>query len=142
MRLDRPFANRLQYTLAYTLAKAEDNLTAINYFNRSDSPTTGLPLAGVLGEKAPLKRNNFGASVGGPIWKNHTFFFASYEGLRQHQGILLNSPVLSLAQRAAVVVRHVHADLPDPCAHGRLRGDLPQRHQDRGRDGTGEQVTA
>ena len=70
-------------------------LDARNYFNRSTSPTTGLPLAGVLGDKAPLKRNNFGASVGGPIWKNHTFFFASYEGLRQHQGILQNSPVLS-----------------------------------------------
>jgi Carboxypeptidase regulatory-like domain len=77
-------------------------LDARNYFNRSTSPATGLPLAGVLGAKAPLKRNNFGASVGGPIWRNHTFFFASYEGLRQHQGILQNSPVLSLAERAAV----------------------------------------
>jgi hypothetical protein len=34
VRLDRPFSGRLQYTLAYTLAKAEDNLTAINYFDR------------------------------------------------------------------------------------------------------------
>ncbi len=32
------------------------------------------------GKKAPLKRNNFGASVGGPIWQDQTFFFASYEG--------------------------------------------------------------
>jgi hypothetical protein len=33
------------------------------------------------GEKAPLKRDNFGGSLGGPIWKDHTFFFGSYEGL-------------------------------------------------------------
>jgi hypothetical protein len=35
VRLDRPFANRLQYTVAYTLASSEDNLTAINYFDRN-----------------------------------------------------------------------------------------------------------
>jgi hypothetical protein len=29
-----------------------------------------------------LVRNNFGASVGGPIVRNQTFFFANYEGLR------------------------------------------------------------
>jgi hypothetical protein len=31
---------------------------------------------------AALKQNNFGASLGGPIRRNRTFFFASYEGLR------------------------------------------------------------
>jgi hypothetical protein len=76
-------------------------LDARNYFNRSYNPATGVSL-GEAGAKAPLKRNNFGASVGGPIWKDHTFFFASYEGLRQHQGILQNSPVFSAAQRAYI----------------------------------------
>ena len=50
---------------------------------------TGASL-GAAGDKAPLKRDNFGGSVGGPVWKGHTFFFGSYEGLRQHQGILQN----------------------------------------------------
>ena len=77
-------------------------LDARNYFNRNFSPTTGLPLAGLPGEKAPLKRNNFGGSVGGPIWKNKTFFYASYEGLRQHQGILQNSTVLTPTQQATI----------------------------------------
>lgn len=33
--------------------------------------------------KAPLHRNQFGGSFGGPIRKNKTFFFFSYQGLRQ-----------------------------------------------------------
>ena len=31
----------------------------------------------------PFKKNQFGASIGGPIRKDRTFFFADYEGLRQ-----------------------------------------------------------
>ena len=76
-------------------------LDARNYFNRSFNPSTGLPLVANTGDKAPLKRNNFGGSVGGPVWKGHTFFFFSYEGLRQHQGILQNSPVFSATQQSA-----------------------------------------
>jgi len=79
-----------------------DALDARNYFNRNFNPATGLPLVGLPGEKAPLIRNNFGGDVGGPIWKNRTFFFVSYEGLRQHQGILQNSTVLTPAQQAQI----------------------------------------
>ena len=79
-----------------------DALDARNYFNRNFNPSTGLPLVGLPGEKAPLIRNNFGGDVGGPIWKNRTFFFVSYEGLRQHQGILQNSTVLTPAQQAQI----------------------------------------
>jgi hypothetical protein len=37
--------------------------------------------------KPPFRRNQFGGSVGGPIHKNRTFFFANYEGVRQSLGI-------------------------------------------------------
>ena len=30
-----------------------------------------------------VHRNQFGGTIGGPIWKNHTFSFFSYQGLRQ-----------------------------------------------------------
>src|SRR5438093_5916305 len=33
--------------------------------------------------KAPFRRNDYGGSVGGPIRKDHTFFFFSFEGLRE-----------------------------------------------------------
>jgi len=86
-------------------------LDARNYFNRSTSPATGLSL-GTPGDKAPLKRDNFGGSVGGPIWKGHTFFYGSYEGLRQHQGILQNSTVISPANQTAIAANKAN----DPAA--------------------------
>ena len=86
-------------------------LDARNYFNRGFNPATGLPLAFGTGAKAPLKRNNFGVSVGGPVWRDHTFFFFSYEGLRQHQGILQNSNVFTAAQRAAFIPGTVGANI-------------------------------
>ena len=38
-------------------------LDARNYFNRPFNPATGLPLVANTGDKAPLKRDNFGGSV-------------------------------------------------------------------------------
>jgi hypothetical protein len=43
---------------------------------------------------SPFKRNQFGAAFGGPIKKDKTFFFLSYEGLRQRQGLTLSTTVL------------------------------------------------
>lgn len=33
-------------------------------------------------EPSPLKQNNYGGTLGGPLKKDRTFFFASYEGMR------------------------------------------------------------
>jgi outer membrane receptor protein involved in Fe transport len=48
----------------------------------------------------PLSRNQFGGYLGGPIVKDQTFFFASYEGLRQDRGLTNISRVPSRATRA------------------------------------------
>ena len=77
--------------------------------------------------KPPFKRNQFGFNLGGPVnfphfgeggpilsynGKNRTFFFFSYEGLRQRQGLTLTSNVLTDAQRAAVTSAVVQQLLP------------------------------
>jgi hypothetical protein len=59
-----------------------DALNARNYFATS---------------KPALKRNQFGFTVGGPIIKNKTHFFGSYEGLRVRQEQIYNSPTISPA---------------------------------------------
>jgi hypothetical protein len=46
----------------------------------------------------PLKRNQFGATLGGPVKHDKIFFFADYEGGRTRQGTTFNSNVPSLQQ--------------------------------------------
>jgi hypothetical protein len=50
-----------------------------------------------------FRRNQFGASLGGPIQKNKTFFFADYEGLRENQGITTLAVVPSQAARQGIL---------------------------------------
>jgi hypothetical protein len=60
----------------------------------------------------PFNRNQFGGSMGGPIRRGWTFLFTSYEGLRQRQGLDLNSLVLSDEQRAAATNPAIQRLLP------------------------------
>src|SRR5260221_277742 len=55
------------------------------------------------GKRSPFKRNQFGAALGGPIIKNHTFFFANYEGIRQAKGIANTGFVPSLDARNGII---------------------------------------
>jgi hypothetical protein len=47
----------------------------------------------------PLKQNQFGGTVGGPVRKNRDFFFAYYEGFRNRQGITKAATVPTQAER-------------------------------------------
>jgi len=64
-------------------------LDARNFFDGPDVP--------------PFKRNQFGASAGGPIRKNKTFIFGDYEGIRQSLGSTQTIFVPSTAARAGTV---------------------------------------
>ncbi len=49
-----------------------DNLDARNFFDA---------------ERPEFRRHQFGGSLGGPIVRNRTFFFGSYEGFRENKGV-------------------------------------------------------
>ena len=50
------------------------------------------------GKKPTLRQNQFGGSIGGPIYRNKTFFYFDYEGLRQVSGLTYTSTVPTLAE--------------------------------------------
>lgn len=75
------------------------------------------------GQKNVLNRNQFGAALGGPLVKNRTFFFASYEGFRQVAPVVRSTRVPTLAERASVtdiIAKRLLAFWPEPNAAGTL----------------------
>ena len=68
--MTRPGTNQFHGTAAYF--HRNDNLDARNFFDP--------------GEPGEFRRNQFAGSLGGPIRRDRTFFFGSYEGLREGLG--------------------------------------------------------
>jgi hypothetical protein len=56
-------------------------LNANSFFYNRDNP------ASAAGKKQVLKQNQFGGTIGGPIKKDKLFFFGSYQGTRQRNGV-------------------------------------------------------
>ncbi len=50
-------------------------------------------LAGESNTPPPYVQNNYGFNVGGPVWKNKTFFFVSWEQYRQRAGSVVATTV-------------------------------------------------
>ena len=75
----------------------DDRFDSRNYFNPPSIQTDGS-----VTPQSKFNRKQFGANFGGPLAKNRSFFFGSYEGLRHEQGVDLNSGTLTNAQRAGV----------------------------------------
>jgi hypothetical protein len=85
-------------------------LDARNFFDQATLP--------------PFKRNQFGGSVGGPIRKDKTFFFADYEGLRQGLGVTDVDTVPTAAVRTGVDPKVAPYLKLYPLPNGVIRGDI------------------
>ena len=92
-----------------------DKLDANDWFSNS----AGLP-------RSSLRSNDYGASFGGPLWKNKTYFFAAFEGLDllQPYTVLDSVPSSQFRQQAPPIVSEFMAANPTP--NGPLSGDLAQ----------------
>ena len=49
------------------------------YYNRNEALAVVSPFAQPGSPSQPLRNQNYGGTVGGPIWRDHTFFFLTYE---------------------------------------------------------------
>ena len=54
-------------------------------------------------QKPTLQRNQFGATIGGPIVKNRLFFFGDYEGYRQLQRYLNTDSLPTVAEQQGIL---------------------------------------
>jgi hypothetical protein len=82
-----------------------------------------------LQTKPDYRRNQFGATFGGPLVKDHTFFFVDYQGQRQTIGRTVTSTVPTLLQRQGVFTEAIAGKVPviyDPATTvGNRRSPFP-----------------
>jgi hypothetical protein len=69
-----------------------EDLNARNYFST----------AAVSPQKPEYRRNLYGATFSGPVFRNRLFFFADYQGIKQLIGKTVTSTVPTLAERQGI----------------------------------------
>jgi hypothetical protein len=75
-------------------------LNAVNYFQSA------------LPARPDYHRNQFGATFGGPIAKDRTFFFVDYQGQRQSIGRTVSSTVPTVLQRQGIFTEAIGGRVP------------------------------
>ncbi len=73
--------------------------TAYEFLRNTALNATGFLFSPAVFVKPTLQRNQFGATIGGPIIKNKLFFFGDYEGYRQLQRYLNFDSLPNLTDR-------------------------------------------
>lgn len=77
--------------------------TAYEFLRNTSLNATGFLFSPAVFVKPTLQRNQFGASIGGPLIKNRLFFFADYEGYRQLQRYLNFDSLPTANDRAGIL---------------------------------------
>src|SRR3989442_190134 len=97
--------------------------SAFEYFRNTHMDAADFFTNKLGGRKSPLNRNQFGATLGGPILRDRTFFFLSYEGFRQVAPQVSSTRVPTATERASVtdpISRRLLQFWPEPNATGSL----------------------
>jgi len=68
-------------------------------FFRNETVNARNYFAPVAQKKPEFRRNQYGAALGGPIFKDHTFFFVDYQGVKQAIGTVRISTVPTVLER-------------------------------------------
>jgi len=76
--------------------------SAFEYFRNTRLDAADFFTNKLGGQKNVLNRNQFGVTLGGPLVKNRTFFFAAYEGFRQVAPVVRSTRVPTPAEQASV----------------------------------------
>ena len=93
-----------------------EHLNARNYFQVGNAT------------RPAYRRNQFGGTFGGPLMKNHTFFFADYQGQRQSIAKTVTSVVPTVLQRQGIFTEAIAGRVPviyDPSTGGAARAPFP-----------------
>jgi hypothetical protein len=77
--------------------------TAYEFLRNTALNATGFLFSPSVFVKPTLQRNQFGATIGGPMIKNKLFFFADYEGYRQLQRYLNFDSLPDATDRAGIL---------------------------------------
>jgi hypothetical protein len=77
--------------------------TAYEFLRNTDLNATGFLFSPAVFVKPTLQRNQFGATIGGPILKNKLFFFGDYEGYRQLQRYLNFDSLPTATDRSGIL---------------------------------------
>src|SRR5215467_11368743 len=72
-----------------------NDLDSLGYFDEKSN--------GGSGSIAPFRRNQFGGALGGAIRKDKTFFFGTYEGLRQGNGTNISPQVPTAETQQGII---------------------------------------
>jgi outer membrane receptor protein involved in Fe transport len=93
-----------------------EGLNARNYFQAPNAV------------KPDYRRNQFGGTLGGPLVKDHTFFFVDYQGQRQSIGRTVTSTVPTVLQRQGIFTEAIAGRIPviyDPATGDAVRTPFP-----------------